>query len=188
MPRTGGAIGLSLLVGGLLLAGASAGADTERVLDRDDAKGPLDIAWIKHEHRTTTEGVPRLVHTIRLHERWPVDRLRDRGFIHLFFDLRGDRDWREERAVYISYERGELRAELFDFAADPPTFMRTVPLKRPDGRTIKVALRKSDLRRRPFSYYRWVALSFIEERHPLCGRRGGCDDNAPDRGYVRHAV
>ncbi|HWC14850.1 MAG TPA: hypothetical protein VG929_09670 [Actinomycetota bacterium] len=177
-----------LLILACLLAVASVPvqADTKRITDGDDVEGPLDIAWIKHEHGTNAAGLRKLVHTVRLYERWPVDRLRHRGFINLFFDLRGDPDWREERAVYITYDNGKLRAELYDFAADPPTFLRTVPMWRPNGRTIKFALRKSDLRRRPFSYYRWFALSFIEERHPLCGESGGCDDHAPDRGYVRH--
>lgn len=181
------ALGLLLIAGCLFLfAGVSVQADTKRVDDPDDAKGPLDIAWIKHEHRTTAAGVRQFVHTVRLYERWPVDRLRHRGFINLFFDLRGNRDWREERAVYITYKKGKLRAELFNFAADPPTFLRTVPMWRPNERTVKFALRESDLRRRPFSYYRWFAVSFIEERHPLCGRSGGCNDYAPKRGYVRH--
>lgn len=181
------ALGFLLIVGCLLLfAGVSGQADTKRVQDRDDAKGPLDIAWIKHEHRTNAAGVRRLVHTVRLYERWPVDRLRHRGFINVFFDLRGNRDWREERALYITYHKGKLRAELLNFAADPPTFLRIVPLWRPNRRTVKFALRKSDLRRRSFSYYRWLAVSVIEERHPLCGHSGSCDDHAPNRGYVRH--
>lgn len=167
----------------LLPTGASVQADTKRMNDRDDAKGPLDIAWIKQEHRTTAAGVRQLVHTIRLYERWPVDRLRHRGFINLFFDLRGNRDGREERAVYITYHKGKLRAELYNFATDPPVFLRTVPMWRPNARTVKFALQKSDLRHRPFSYYRWLAVSFIEEGHPSCGRTGGCDDQA---GYLRH--
>lgn len=180
------ALGLLLIVGLLLFNGVSLRADTKRVDDPDDAKGPLDIAWIKHEHRTTSAGVRRLVHTVRLYERWPVHRLRHRGFINLFFDLRGKRDWREERAVYITYDNGKLKAELFNFAADPPMFMRTLPLWRPNGRTVKFAVRRSDLRRRPFGYYRWLALAFVEERHPLCGTPGGCHDHAPDRRYLRH--
>jgi hypothetical protein len=166
--------------------GAGARADTDRRSDANDATGPLDIAWIKHSHRTTDAGTHRLVHTIRLYERWPVNRLRHRGFINVFFDLRGNKDGPPERAVYITYDGGKLRAELMDFATDPPRFLRRLPLRRPNGRTVRFTLRKSDLRRRPFSYYRWQAVSFIEEGHRLCGRSGGCDDRAPNRGYLRH--
>lgn len=176
-----------LVVMGLLLTMSGIGyADTERSDDSNDARGPLDIEWIKHSHRRSERDIAQLVHTIRLFERWPVDRLKHRGYINLFFDLKGNRDWREERAVYITFENGELRAELFNFGADPPRFMRTVPLWRPDGRTLKVVLMPSDLRRRSFDHYRWFALSFIEEGHSLCGRPGGCDDHAPDDGDSRH--
>lgn len=129
-----------------------------------------------------------MVHTIRLQRRWPLRRLRHHGYVKLFFDLRGNRGWREERAVWITYEDGRLQAELVNYAADPPQVMHRIPLWRTNGRTIKVAFRKSALRRRDFAYYDWIALSFVEERHPLCGRRGGCSDYAPDRGYIRHRL
>lgn len=180
-----GGIAVSLLAGVLMMP---ATGDERRVRDGNDAHGPLDIAWVKHGHRTNAKGQRQLVHTIRLFERWPVQRLRHRGFIHLLFDLKGNPNWREEREVVISYEDGRLRAELIDFAADPPTFMRTVPMWRPNGRTIKVAFRRWALRRRSFSFYRWKALSFIEERHPLCGRSGGCADLVPKRYYIRHEL
>jgi hypothetical protein len=181
------ALGFLLIFGcAVSLMGSLVSADTVRGPDGDDIKGPLDIAWIKHSHRSTKDGGQRLVHTIRLYERWPVKRLRHQGFINVFFDLRGNRYWRPERAVYISFEDGKLRAELVNFAADPPQFVRRLRLRRPDGRTVKFALRKSDLRRRSFPNYRWQAVSFIEEDHPLCGRPGGCDDQAPNSGYLCH--
>lgn len=160
-------------------------ADDRRIQDDNDTTGPLDIAWVKHGHRTNAKEQRQLVHTIRLFERWPVQRLKHRGFINLFFDLKGDPDWREERAIYITYHDGHLRAELVDFAADPPQFMRLVPMWRPDGRTVKVAFRRSALRNRSYAYYEWHALSFIEERHPLCDRPGGCSDGVRS---IRHSM
>lgn len=182
---------LGILVAVLIVMGLNlfpAAADEKRFRDGNDAKGPLDIAWVKHGHRTNAKGQRQLVHTIRLFERWPVRRLKHRGFINLFFDLKGDPDWREERAIYITYHDGHLRAELVNFAADPPKFMRLVPMWRPNARTVKVAFRKSALRGRSFSFYRWKAISFIEEDHRLCGEAGGCADGVPQRRYLRHTL
>ncbi len=174
------------LIAGVALAPVTAGE--RRVQDGNDAHGPLDVAWVKHGHRTNAEGQRQLVHTIRLFERWPVKRLRHRGFINLFFDLRGNQNWRPEREIVISYVDGGLRAELVNFAADPPQFMHFVPMWRPDARTVKVAFRRSALRERKYGYYEWHTVSFIEERHPLCDRPGGCSDNVPNRGSIQHRV
>lgn len=167
-----------------------AAADENQVRDGDDTRGPLDIAWIKHGHRTKANGQRQLVHTIRLYERWPVRRLRHRGYIHLFFDLRGHPGNPEERTLWIIYEDGKLKAEMYNTLGDPPKYLGDVPLWRPNGRTVKVAFRKSLLRRRDFDYYKWGALSYIEAGHPLCGRSQGCGDLAPDVGdgkrYVKH--
>lgn len=178
-------VAVSLIAGGSL---APATADERRLRDGNDAEGPLDISWVSHGHRTNAKGQRQLVHTIRLFERWPVQRLRHRGFINLFFDLKGNQGWRPEREIVISYVDGRLRAELVNFAADPPQFMRFVPLWRPDGRTVKVAFRRSALRQRKYGYYDWEGLSFIEEGHPLCDRPGGCSDGFPNRGSIRHEV
>ena len=169
-----------------------AGADQRRARDADDTKGPLDIAWIKHGHRTNTRGVRQLVHTVRLYKRWPARRLRHRGYVHLFFQLRGHPGNPEERTLWIVYEKGKLRARMYNALGDPPKFLANVGLWRPDGRTVKVTFRKSLLRRRPFDHYKWSALSYIEGGHPLCGRSNGCGDFAPDlkRGkrYLRHDI
>lgn len=150
-------------------------ADRVRLRDADDATGPLDIAWTRHGHRTNDKSVRQLDNTVRLYERWPVQRLRHRGYINLFFDLPGNPDWREERAVYVSYEDGKLRAEMIDFGADPPEPMRYVSLRRPDHRTIKVIFRKSLLGKGNFNRYMRHAV-YIEESHELCGESGGCED------------
>lgn len=165
---------------------SSVAADERRVRDGNDARGPLDVAWVKHGHRTNADGVRQLVHTVRLYERWSVQRLRHRGFVNLFFDLRGNEGWRPERAAYITYHDGRLRAELVNFAADPPQFMRVIPMWRPNPKTVKIAFRKSALRRRGFSYYKWNLVSFVDEGHPSCEESGGCSDNIPNRGWLRH--
>lgn len=174
------------------LAVMPAAADQKRVVDGNDTTGPLDIHWIKHAHRTNAKGQRQLVHTVRLYERWPVRRLRHRGYVHLFFQLRGHPGNPEERTLWIIYENGKLKAEMYNTLGDPPKYLRDVRLWRPDGRTVKVAFRKSLLRRRDFNYYKWGALSYIEGRHPLCGRSQGCGDFAPDvrdgKRYVRHQL
>lgn len=163
-------------------------ADEHRVRDGADAHGPLDLARVKHGHRTTPAGVRRLLHIVRLDERWPVEKLRHQGYVHLFFDLPGRPDWREERAVWVTYDNGRLRAELVNFAADPPFVMREVRLRRPDGRTLRISFRRSALRRRPFVRYDWYVISNIEQRHPLCGGRDDCHDRAPDGRQIRHRL
>jgi len=180
---------LAVVIGALLVP---AGADERRRRDGDDTTGPLDIAWIKHAHRTSPRGVRQLVHTVRLYERWPANRLRHRGYIHLFFQLKGHSGSPEERTLWIIYKDGRLRARMYNTLGDPPKFLAKVGLWRTNGRAVKVAFRKSLLRRRAFSRYRWGALSYIEGDHPLCDRSQGCGDFAPDlrRGkrYVRHEL
>ena len=170
------------------LLGTAAMASERRVLDADDTKGPLDIAWVQHGHRQSPAGVRQLVHTVRLFDPWPVRRLRHRGFVHLFLDVEGHRSLREERAVWITYRKGRLRAQLMHYSAEPPTVMRRVPLWRPDRRTLKIAFRKRALGRGRFEAYGWSAISFVEERDSSCDRRGGCHDSAPEAGYVRHRL
>lgn len=176
----------SLVLASALIVGAtSVSADTAGRGDPDDAKGPLDIARIRHMHITTERGHHRLVHEIRLYERWPVRKLRHRGFVNVFFEVEETEPGTPpERAVYISYELGRLRAELVEF--DPPRSLRFLRLWRPDRRTVRFALRRSDLSEGSFDTYRWHAVSYIEEDHRLCGETGGCDDQAPNRGWVRH--
>lgn len=165
-----------------LLALPVAHADEGTAFDGNDAPGPLDIRSLAHSHRVNDRGVTQLVHTVRLYERWPVQRLRHRGYINLFLDLPGNDGWREERAVYISYEDGRLRAEMIDQSVDPPEPMGYVPLRRPNRRTMKVLLRQSHLGL-GVSSYRWHAVSYVEARHDLCGRSGGCSDIT---GRLRH--
>lgn len=158
-----------------LFALPAANADESRFLDGNDAPGPLDIRSVAHSHQVNERGVAQLVHTVRLYERWPVHRLTHRGYINLFFDLPGNEGWHEERAVYISYEGGRLRAEMIDQSVDPPQPMGSVPLRRPNPRTVKVLLRELHLGP-GVSSYRWNAVSYVEARHNLCGRAGGCSD------------
>jgi len=167
-------------------------ADNRRRWDGNDTRGPLDIASIKHAHRTNDRGNRQLVHTVRLFEGWPVKRLRHQGYIHLFFQLPGHPGNPEERTLRITYDDGRLRGEMFNSLGDPPRFLAKVAVWRPNPKTVKAAFRKTLLRRRSFDAYQWSALSYVEDRHPLCNRSAGCGDWAPNvrRGkrYVRHDV
>jgi hypothetical protein len=167
-------------------------ADERRSRDGDDASGPLDIAWIKHAHRINASDVHQLVHTVRLYQPWPVEQLRHRGYILLFFQLPGHRGNPEERTLWITYRRGSLQAKMYNTLGDPPRFLARVTLWRPNPTTVKVAFRKRLLRHRDFDRYEWGALSFVEERHRLCGGSQDCDDFAPDlrngKNYVAHRL
>ena len=183
-----------LLVATLALSAApiaSVRADRARHRDRNDARGPLDVAAISHRHRTTSEGRDLLVHTIRLHEAWPVKKLRHRGFANVYFELPGHPGSPPERALQIEYESGRLVAHMYDSQGDPPRLVRRVRLNRPDWRTVRVVFTKS-LLRKGLERYKWNAVTFVEGGHELCSRRGGCADWAPDirKGlrYVRHVL
>lgn len=162
--------------------GAVGHADEITARDTNDVAGPLDIAMIAHSHASGDQRVQRVTHRVRLFERWPVRRLRHQGYINLFFDLPGNSGWREERAVYVAYDRGRLRAQMINFGVDPPEPMRYVRLRRPTPRSITVSFDQT-LLRAELARYSWYAVSFIEGRHQLCGEHRGCRDVTP---HLRH--
>ncbi len=183
---------LTIICAVLVLAASvvPAEADTRRRSDGNDTRGPLDIARIEHGHRVNAKGARQLTHTVRTYGEWRSRLLRRRAFIHLFFQLKGHPGNPEERAVWITYEDGRLQAEMYNTLGDPPKFLAKVSVWRPDERTVKIAFRKRLLRRRSFDHYGWTTLSYIEQSHRFCDRRGGCGDFAPNmRGgkrYLRH--
>lgn len=166
-------------------------ADKERRRDGNDARGPLDIARISHGHRTTSDGRDLLVHSIRLHEAWPVKKLRHRGFANVYFELRGHPGNPPERTLQIEYSKGRLVAHMYDSLGDPPRLVRRVRVRRPDWRSVRVVFPKS-LLRKGLERYKWNVVTFVEGGHELCSRRGGCTDWAPDLSrrlrYVRHVL
>jgi len=175
----------------VIVAAAAVGADEGRLLDANDTQGPLDVASIHHGHRANDKGRRQLIHTVRLHDAWRVKRVRDRAWIRLFFQLRGHRGNPEERTLLITYEDGKLRAKMYNSLGDPPKFLANVALWRPNRRTVKVAFRRSLLRRRDFGHYRWSARSFIDGK-AWCSDRDGCSDSVPDgdgaKRYVTHYI
>jgi hypothetical protein len=166
-------------------------ADGRRFADGNKARGPLDIARISHGHRLGPKG-GQLVHTVRFHRAWPVEKLRRQGFVHLDFDLRGNAGGPQERSIWIVYRKGKLVATMYATLGDPPKRLARVALWRPDWRTVRVAFPKTLLRKRPPQRYEWAALSFVDGRHDLCPRRRrGCFDYAPNpdrRRYVKHVL
>lgn len=169
----------------------AARADRTRFADGNDAPGPLDIDRIAHGHRTTAGGVHRLVHTVRLRQAWPVQALKKRGFLLLYFELRGNRDAPPERTLQVEYEKGKLVARMYDTLADPSDHLGRVPLRQPGRRTLRFLLPKS-LLRDGLRRYKWNAVTAVEQRAKACGRVGGCVDWAPDSAdkieYVRHVL
>ena len=185
------ALSLAIVLAAPLSLPVASRADTERFRDGNTARGPLDIASISHGHRMGPKGVRQLAHTIRLHRAWPVKKLRHRGFVHVDFELRGNPDGPQERSIWIVHRKGRLVATMYATLGDPPKRLARVALWRPDWRTVKVAFPKS-LLRKGLDRYKWAALSFVEGRHELCGKSGGCTDWAPNpedrRRYVKHVL
>ncbi len=169
----------------------AARADRTRFADGNDAPGPLDIARISHGHRTTSNGVHRLVHTVRLGRAWPVQKLKKRGFLLLYFELRGHRGDPPERTLQVEYEKGKLVARMYDTLADPSDHLARVPFRQPDRRTLRFSFPKS-LLREGLRRYKWNAVTAVERRAKACGRVGGCVDWAPDSAdkieYVKHVL
>jgi hypothetical protein len=180
-----GALALSLVLTG------AAHANQKRFHDSDDAPGVLDIARVAHGHRTTSSGARHLVHTLKFVKAWPVKKLGRAGFAVVYFELPGHRDNPPERTLQIEYEDGKLVARMFATLGDPPDHLGPVTMWRPNWRTIKVSFPKS-LLRKGLKRYKWNAVSFVERKRGMCGRRGGCTDWAPsmadDQRYIRHVL
>lgn len=156
-------------------------ADGRGRSDGNDARGPLDIARISHAHRGSGSSAT-LVHTMRLHEAWRANKLRDRAFAVFSFDLRGRRGAGHERTVQVWYQKGALVADMFDHVG-AGHYVGPVTLRRPNARTIRVSFHKSMLRKGLRSY-KWRAATVVK-RHGKCGGRNGCIDWAPDGRRVR---
>lgn len=189
MRRTGLVLGAVLLAATLTTPAAL--ADGAKLRDRNDTRGVLDVSRISHGHRTTRAGEHQLVHTIRLHDPWPVKKLRDHGFALIYFELAGHPDNPPERTLQIEYEDRRLVAHMYNSMGDPSKHMRKVALWRPDWRTVRVAFPKA-LLRKSLQRYKWNAVTFVDEREGMCSRGGGCTDWAPNLSdgleYVRHVL
>ncbi|MDQ3952929.1 MAG: hypothetical protein M3279_08220 [Actinomycetota bacterium] len=170
------------------LAPPAAWSDGGSARDRNDARGPLDIARVSHAHRGSA-GSATLVHTMRLRSAWPVKKLRGNAFALFYFDLRGRRGAGAERTVQVQYENGRLVAHMFD-QVNSGQHVGAVTLRRPDRRTIRVSFPKSMLRKGLRSY-KWNAATLVETPRGTC-RSPGCIDWAPHgrKGlrYVKHAL
>jgi hypothetical protein len=170
---------IAVLTAAVLLAALgpqAAWGDGKALRDRNDARGPLDIARISHAHRGKADSA-RLVHTMRLRHAWCAHKLRDRAFAIFYFDLRGRRGDEPERTVQVYYLDGTLVADMFDHVGEGG-HVGEVTLRRPNARTVRVSFPKSMLRKGLRSY-KWKAATLVQG-YGKCRGQDGCIDWAPD--------
>jgi hypothetical protein len=166
-------------------------ADTKRLRDGNDVRGPLDIRAVAHGHRTASDGSTRLVHTVRLRRAWPVAKLGKDAYLVVSIDLRGHRRGRPERTLQIESEHGKLVARMYDTLAKPEDHLGRVALWQPDRRTLRFSFPGS-LLRDGLRRYRWRLATVVENHSRMCRPVGVCVDWAPDQGdrrkFVRHVL
>ena len=183
-----------LLAGVLVIAGSSSLASRTSMRDPGDAFGPLDVRHITHGHARSGGG---LVHKITTYRRWRGTALNnDYSDIKILFTT--DRDNKPERALVIDTEGGRLVARMHRWAAGvrEQTYGRSA-VSRPNLRTLKVVVRRSQLRRGIREYGWHVDTRYHKPHHPTCNISGDgkivvCPDAAPSatapRAYLRHEV
>lgn len=168
--------GTIVIVSGLLLG--AAGADTSSVQDGNDTYGRLDIAQVRHGHRSI-DGNPRFVHTIRTYGRWNaglLDARPGRGFAIWL-----DRDANEsaDLVAEIAYRRGRLHGRLLaykysgDVISSKPIAHLRVRRGNRRSASIFIPVRFFD----GVDSYSWFATSYFTGGG--CGRQG-CADDAPE--------
>jgi hypothetical protein len=163
-----------------------AGADRGSRGDGDATSGPLDIKLTWHGHKSGG----RVVHGITTYSRWRSSLLQNKNWIAFSLDsASGYPDG--NRWLWITYSRrSRLRAGLYQPGMHPTDrFIERVKVWRPNGRTVKVALRASLLfDDRPMDHYDWNAWSSFEdpgsrgcpESDPTDFPYGSCQDSAPN--------
>lgn len=159
-----------------LVAVGNAHADTKRISDGNDRPGPLDIRSASHGH----DGA-RVVHTISTFSRWRIGLIGRNTSNLLAVEISTDGDPALERAVLVFAANGRLVARVIRLPAG--TIVGSASASRPNGRTVRVSIRRSLLGNR--SGYRWDAHS----QYRAAGACSGfCSDRAPNRRRVQHDV
>lgn len=179
------------------LLATSAMADTGRFTDPNDTPGKLDVKSVRHSH-----DEPRLVHSVRTFKRWRSRALAgDESYIGFYLDA-GNKRTRADRFVWVSWKEGRgLYAEIFrPLVHANGERLGPVRVWRPDRRSVRISLRRSQLSDGIKNGYTWRVTTSYEETttEGPCGDdgtassfpTGACIDNVPRlrRGGFRHAV
>jgi hypothetical protein len=179
----------------IALISSTAGADTARFTDPDDTPGKLDVKVVRHAH----DG-RRLLHILRTYARWPSRTLSgDESYIGFYLDA-GTKGTRADRFVWVRYKEGRgLYAQIFRPQSHANgDLLGPVRVSRPSRRSVRIALRPSQISNGIANGYRWrVTTSFEksttggpcgEDREVSSFPTGRCIDNVPgvrERGF-RH--
>lgn len=189
---------IAILTAGLVLASIAspAAADRGTRADRDDTRGPLDIARIVHNHR---EGRPNIfIHKIVMHEPWRLRALRsttrETRRITVTFDVRPNVGYPcagciTEREVVVYAKDGQLHADLFNHLGDPPRHLADLRVWRPNGRSVAFSVTRRQLGASRVDSYAWgVKTTYSRRGSPSCPPRTACFDVAPDDTLLRHRL
>lgn len=172
----------------LLLVASPAHGDRVRKSDGDDTRSPLDIARIVAKHRSGHSNI--FIHKVRMHDRWKSSLLESghkaTRSITLTFDVRRNVGYSctgciTEREVMIIFRDGKLHATLYNHLGDPPKKLRSLPVWRPNKRTVAFAVTRKQLRSSRYSSYDWGVMALFEKRGFQGCRPGrGCSDLVPN--------
>ncbi|HYY75176.1 MAG TPA: hypothetical protein VE644_02520 [Gaiellaceae bacterium] len=133
----------------MAIASSPAAADTRAVADGNDAPGRLDIRRATQGHA----GSRTVTHSVTTSRRFASSFLQGENAFTFHFDTNA-RPARFERFVFVFWANGRLRAMV----ANRRGSIGAARVSRPNGRTVKVRVRKSQLD--PAGYH-WLVASFF---------------------------
>jgi hypothetical protein len=133
----------------VMAAPSPAAADTRVIADGNDAPGRLDIRRATQGHA----GSRTVTHSVTTFRRFASSFLQGENAFTFHFDTNA-RPARFERFVFVFWANGRLRAMV----ANRRGSIGAARVSRPNGRTVKVRVRKSQLD--PAGYH-WLVASFF---------------------------
>jgi hypothetical protein len=163
-------LGLAAAVTGAVLLPLAQGSVQVGSRDPNDTRGVLDVRRIDGGRRM------RAVFRVRTYSRWSPRRIQDHGFVLIFLDTIPGR--RFDYYVLARSKGREMVAVLYrDLTSKRDRRMRSVPVWRPDRRSVSVRVRLAKLRwPRKRDNYRWFAQTLYTS--DKCRRV--CFDVAPN--------
>ncbi len=173
--RTAARVALALCAAGAVsILPFTASADHVDVTDRNDTKGPFDVARVK-----VIEGrKPR--YDVVMFPRWKVARVWDRSFALIYFDTLGGEA--PDYYVMLRSDGREMRGLLYrDRRRKKDRIVSGAKTWKPGKRSVavRVPLRRMKLPEQRLVYHWWVLTLHTGRK---CKRV--CFDRAPDNGKV----
>ncbi len=162
-------------------------ADRLAKADGNDGHGPLDIVRIVHKHRV---GHPNLfIHKIVMEKPWTRRAIHSSSqqsrFITVTFDVDPSRGYHcigcvTEREVLILARHGRIIARLYNHLGDPPRKLASLPVWRPNRRSVAFSVRRRQLSGKHVDHYYWGVKSLYTRSGSSCPRSKPCVDLAPN--------